>query len=269
MVPLEDQYVDVLAKAQTGLSWSDKELSKRAGVEPSVLQDLKSGLLDEGVLIKVAEALELRAAPLLDLAKSRYRPAPIAEIEGMASFNSAFHDMTVNAFLVWDPSTKEAACFDTGSDGQAMWDFATARRLNVTQIFITHIHTDHIFDLDWLLEKTRARAWVCEREPLAGVDSFSPGRVFHIGGLVVETLLTTGHSVGGVTYFIKGLSKPLAIVGDSIFAGSMGGGRVSYTDALRNNREKVLTLPEETIICPGHGPLTTVGEQKRSNPFFA
>ena len=49
----------------------------------------------------------------------------------------------------------------------------------------------------------------------------------------------------------------------------MGGGNVSYEDAVRNNREKILTLPDETIICPGHGPLTTVGKEKRDNPFFA
>jgi glyoxylase-like metal-dependent hydrolase (beta-lactamase superfamily II) len=54
-----------------------------------------------------------------------------------------------------------------------------------------------------------------------------------------------------------------------MFAGSMGGGMVSYADALRNNSEQVLTLPDATIVCPGHGPLTTVGEQKHANPFFA
>jgi glyoxylase-like metal-dependent hydrolase (beta-lactamase superfamily II) len=54
-----------------------------------------------------------------------------------------------------------------------------------------------------------------------------------------------------------------------MFAGSMGGGVVSYADALGNNREQILTLPDNTIICPGHGPPTTVGEQKNSNPFFA
>jgi glyoxylase-like metal-dependent hydrolase (beta-lactamase superfamily II) len=72
-----------------------------------------------------------------------------------------------------------------------------------------------------------------------------------------------------MTFFVTGLARPVAIVGDSIFAGSMGGGNVSYKDALRNNVEKILTLPDETIICPGHGPMTTVGEEKRSNPFFA
>jgi hydroxyacylglutathione hydrolase len=64
-------------------------------------------------------------------------------------------------------------------------------------------------------------------------------------------------------------AKPVAVVGDSMFAGSIGGGMVSYVDALRNNREQILTLPDSTIICPGHGPLTTVREQKHANPFFA
>jgi glyoxylase-like metal-dependent hydrolase (beta-lactamase superfamily II) len=72
-----------------------------------------------------------------------------------------------------------------------------------------------------------------------------------------------------MTYVVTGLSRPLAIAGDSLFAGSMGGGNVSYEDALRNNREKILTLPDEAVVCPGHGPLTTVGKEKRDNPFFA
>ena len=67
---------------------------------------------------------------------------------------------------------------------------------------------------------------------------------------------------------MSGLPRLLAIVGDALFAGSMGGGLVSYDDALRNNREQILSLPDDTILCPGHGPLTTVGEEKRHNPFF-
>jgi hydroxyacylglutathione hydrolase len=72
-----------------------------------------------------------------------------------------------------------------------------------------------------------------------------------------------------MTYVVTGLTRPIAIVGDSLFAGSMGGGNVSYRDALRTNLEKILTLPDQTIICPGHGPMTTVGEEKEHNPFFA
>ena len=81
--------------------------------------------------------------------------------------------------------------------------------------------------------------------------------------------MTSGHSPGGMTYVVMGLERPIAVVGDSLFAGSMGGGNVSYEDAIRNNREKILNLPDETIVCPGHGPLTTVGKEKRENPFFA
>ena len=71
-----------------------------------------------------------------------------------------------------------------------------------------------------------------------------------------------------VLLFLNGLSKPVAIVGDAIFAGSMGGGKISYADALRTNREKIMSLSDETILCPGHGPLTTVMEEKCNNPFF-
>jgi len=85
----------------------------------------------------------------------------------------------------------------------------------------------------------------------------------------VKSYTTSGHSVGGTTYLIEGLERPIAVVGDAMFAGSMGGGMVSFPDAWKNNREKILTLPDETILCPGHGPMTSVGEEKRNNPFFA
>ena len=83
-----------------------------------------------------------------------------------------------------------------------------------------------------------------------------------------EERLSWGHSPGGRTDVLTGLPHPIAIVGDSLFDGSMGGGNVSYHDALQNDLEKILTLPDETIICPGHGPMTTVGEEKQHNPFF-
>jgi glyoxylase-like metal-dependent hydrolase (beta-lactamase superfamily II) len=268
-IPLEDNFTDIIAKAQRGLGFTHEALAARSGTTIAEIENLKAGKVDEVALRKVASALGLGADALFALAESRYNPAPVDEVEGLAHFNSAFDDMTVNSFLIWDPTTNEAAIFDTGSDGQPMLDFAAKRGLRVTQIFLTHIHTDHVFDLDRLIEKTGAQAWVCEREPLADAESFAAGRTFYIGSLLVETRLTSGHAAGGVTYFIRDLSKPVAVVGDSMFAGSMGGGMVSYADAVRNNREQILTLPDSTIICPGHGPLTTVGEQKHANPFFA
>jgi glyoxylase-like metal-dependent hydrolase (beta-lactamase superfamily II) len=108
----------------------------------------------------------------------------------------------------------------------------------------------------------------CKNEPWLSTQLFDYGTTFQLGELEIETRQTTGHSRGGVTYIIHGLAKPVAIVGDALFASSMGGGVVSFTDALKTNREQIFTLPEDTIICPGHGPMTTVGEEKAHNPFY-
>lgn len=267
-IPLEDSFTDIIGKAQRGKGLADSTLAQQANVSLEELQQLKSGTVDESILRKVASILSLGGDSLLALAHGTYIPATVGNIEGLAQFNTVFEDMTVNSYVVWDPESREAAFFDTGADGQPMLNLTEKEGLKLRQIFLTHIHGDHILDLDRLKEKTGARAFVCKLEPLDGAEPFAPGDTFKIGNLTVQTLLTSGHAAGGITFFIQGLAKPLAIVGDSIFAGSMGGGIVSYSDALRNNREKILTLPDETVICPGHGPLTTVGEQKRANPFF-
>jgi glyoxylase-like metal-dependent hydrolase (beta-lactamase superfamily II) len=202
---------------------------------------------------------------LAALAAKAWYPRDPGPIAGLACFNTPYEDMTVNSYVVFDPETKIAAAFDTGADCSGMLQLP----VKIQQIFITHIHGDHILELDRLIEKTGAKAYVSEREPIAGAEPFADGRRFQIGKLQVETRRTSGHARGGVTYVVTGLAKRLAIVGDAIFAGSMGGGAVSFEEALRTNRENILTLPDDTVICPGHGPLTTVGEEKLHNPFFA
>jgi len=189
-------------------------------------------------------------------------------VDGLCQFNTPFDDMTVNAYLVWDPATRSAAMFDTGSDVSDALAAATELGLRIEQVFITHSHGDHIYDLDRLREKTRAKVWTPREEAVDGAETFAPGVTFAIGSLAVETRLTCGHARGGVTYVVRGLARPVAICGDAMFAGSMGGGQVSYADALRTNRAEILSLPDETILAPGHGPLTTVGEQRAHNPFF-
>jgi glyoxylase-like metal-dependent hydrolase (beta-lactamase superfamily II) len=149
-----------------------------------------------------------------------------------------------------------------------MLDFAHNTGLSVKLILLTHTHDDHVSDLTRLKKATGAQAFVCHREEIEGAEPFAAGRAFQVGGLKIETRETSGHSAGGITYVIAGLAKPVAVAGDSIFAGSMGGGVVSYLDALANNRNQILTLPNETVLCPGHGPMTTVGEEKLHNPFF-
>jgi len=146
---------------------------------------------------------------------------------------------------------------------------ATRENLTIKMILLTHAHSDHVADLPRLREETGAQVFAPAREPVPGAERIEEGKRFRLGKIDIDTRLTWGHSPGGITYVVHGLARPVAIVGDSLFAGSMGGGNVSYDDALRNNLEKILALPDETVICPGHGPITSVGEEKKHNPFFA
>ena len=136
-------------------------------------------------------------------------------------------------------------------------------------ILLTHAHSDHVADLPRLREETGAQVFAPVRESVPGAELIEEGKRLRLGTIDIEARLTWGHSPGGMTYVVTGLARPIAIVGDSLFAGSMGGGNVSYGDAVRNNLEKILVLPDDTIICPGHGPMTSVGEEKKHNPFFA
>src|SRR5260370_686266 len=161
MIPLEDNFADIIGKAQRGLGLSDTQLAEKARVNSQTVRKLRAGEFDELTVLRIAPVLGLAARALCELATGSWRPPKI------------------------------------------------------------------------------------------------------------EARLIGGHSRGGMTFVATGLARRVAIVGDSLFAGSMGGGTVSYKDALRNNLEKILTLPDETIICPGHGPMTSVGEEKKHNPFFA
>ena len=267
-IPLEDTFTDIIGKARRGLKLTDDaQLAAKAGVSAEDVAKVDGGAVDEDVLRKLAEVLALGQQTLVDAANKKYFPPP-QNLEGLQQFNTPFEDITVNAYLVWDPKTREAVAFDTGATCQPMLDFARRNNLSIKLILLTHTHGDHIADLAKLTTETRAKAYVGELEPSTGAAPFPEGHQFKTGNLKIDTRLTTGHCVGGITYVVSGLARPVAVVGDAVFAGSMGGGIVSYSDALANNRKKIFTLPDNTIICPGHGPLTTVGDEKRHNPFY-
>jgi hydroxyacylglutathione hydrolase len=267
-IPLEDAFTDVLGKAQRGLGVSDSQLAERAGISLSQLQQLRSGAAEPETLRAVASVLKLNAGALSALAAGSWMPEPV-EVPGLAMFTTPFDDITVNSYIVTDPSGAGAIAFDTGADCEPMLAFLSERKLALKLILITHTHGDHIYDLDRLKERTGAEAYAGSREPLNGAHAFEAGASFSLGALAIDTRLTWGHSRGGITYVVRGLARQLAVVGDAVFAGSMGGGAVSYADALKTNRAEILSLSDETVICPGHGPLTTVGEEKAHNPFFA
>src|SRR5436305_13869721 len=269
MISLEDNAADIIGKAQRGLGISDSELAAKARLNAQIIRKLRDGDFDAAALLSVAPVLGLDGRALSEIANAEWRPKKMESLDGLAQFTTDYNGMAVNAYLVWDPAKRAAAAFDTGADSREMVRFAKHHKLNVQLILLTHAHPDHVADLPALREETAANVFTPAREPVPGAEPIEEGKQFRIGNLKIDTRLTWGHSPGGMTYVVAGLPRPLAIVGDSLFAGSMGGGNVSYGDALRNNLEKILTLSDDTIICPGHGPITTVGEENQRNPFVA
>jgi glyoxylase-like metal-dependent hydrolase (beta-lactamase superfamily II) len=270
---LEDCVEDVVGKAMRGLKVSVEEIAERGDLALGDVKAVREGRIDgemlaRGVLEKVGFVLNLRGRALRALAEGKWYPKPVAAMAGFRMFTTAFADMTVNSFLVWDPDTREAATFDTGSSSQPMLAVMAEEHLSLRRIFITHTHLDHLADLDTLLAHNGATGYGSAVENPLGLKGLSHGDGLVTGRLRIRVLGTAGHTPGGLSYFIEGLEKPLVVVGDALFAGSMGGAPMAYALALENNRKHLLSLPPETIVCPGHGPLTTVGEERVHNPFF-
>ena len=268
-IELEDNVGDIVGKAQRGLGISDSELAKRSSLSADSVNKVRDGKFDEETLRALAPVLDLDANALVDLAQGKWKPDKLENFEGLAQFSTSYSGMLVNSYLVWDMGSKHAAAFDTGADSAGMLKLATKENLSIKLILLTHAHSDHVADLPRLREETGAEVFAPARESVPGAEKIEEGKHFRLGKIEIEARLTWGHSPGGMTFVCTGLARPIAVVGDSLFAGSMGGGSVSYRDAVKNNLEKILTLPNETIICPGHGPMTSVGEEKRHNPFFA
>lgn len=267
-IGLEDFHEDILGKAMRGLGIGKREMASRLKVEKSDIEDVLSGACDEVLIAGMADELGLCKSKLLVSARNEWTPQAI-QLLGLKQFNLPFGSMDVNAFLAWDQEDGKSWIFDTGPDATPILEFLKKENLSVDAIFLTHTHGDHIACLEKLKQKTgNPPVFVHKLEPIAGANLIEEGFEHEMCSLSLRSLHTHGHSVGGTTYLIDGLEKPLAITGDSLFAGSMGGGMVSYADALRTNREKIMSLPNETVLCPGHGPMTTVGEEKMHNPFF-
>ena len=267
-IQLEDFHEDIIGKAMRGLGIGKNEMAGRLQCERSEVEAILYGRVDESLIFRMAKELNLDTEKLLRSARKEWCPAS-SVINGLKQFNMPFGEMLVNVFVAWDDHTKRAWVFDTGPLAEPILDFLNQESLLVDSIFLSHTHRDHIACLDELRECTGCPpVYVHELEAIETCTFIREGFEHRADGLSVRALHTHGHALGGITYVIEGLDKPVAIVGDAIFAGSMGGGMISYEDALRTNREKIMTLPDETVLCPGHGPMTTVGEEKENNPFF-
>ena len=264
MIPLEDFFNDVVGKAQRGLGLTNEALAEKSDLSVDQILAAKEGAKDVATLLKLAPVLGLHGPALVTMAGSGWYPQPV-QMAGLEQCNTTYHDMTVNAYLLWDPSTLEAVAFDTGATAEPMVAKIKELGLKLKILFLTHTHSDHVADIESLAAPL---VLISAREPLPAAQTFMVGEIWQVGGLSIESRSTWGHSKGGTTFVVRGLAQPVAVVGDALFSSSMGGGAVSFVDALATNRKEIFSLPDETVIAPGHGPMTTLAEEKANNPFY-
>jgi hydroxyacylglutathione hydrolase len=195
-----------------------------------------------------------------------------------------------NCSIVGDEQTREAMVIDPGDNIEEVLAIVQRHGLTVKQIVITHAHIDHIGGAAKLRRATGApvllnandqallkmldvqATWVGMRPPEQTVidASLTTGDKVSAGSLVAEVLHTPGHTEGSICLYFAAEKKLIA--GDTLFAGSIGrtdlpGG--SFKKIMGSLLGPVLALPDETIVIPGHGPLTTIGEERETNPFLA
>jgi glyoxylase-like metal-dependent hydrolase (beta-lactamase superfamily II) len=198
-----------------------------------------------------------------------------------------------NGFVVACPQTREAVLIDPGDEVDALLAFAGARALAIRHILLTHAHVDHVTGvaaarraLDAPIHLHRDDLFLYERavefgrmfgiqvEPQPPIDLFyTAGQVIHFGECAARPHHTPGHCPGGVCLQIgSGTDEGLDLfVGDTLFAGSIGrtdlpGG--DYPTLIASIRNVLFAFGDEARVHPGHGPATTIGEERRSNPFL-
>lgn len=271
---LEDHAGDIVRKARAMSGVSAQLAAEAAGVshEDFALFE-ESGRAPQRVNYSaLARVVGLAPAKLEQVVRG-WLPAPkdLGIWRELRQIETTDGGMAVNCYLVWDEVSRDAALFDTGWNAGPVLELARHNALALRHIFITHAHEDHVAALDQI-RKAFPKAKGHSNSSSAPVDQRNRETDFiHLGSLRITNRATPGHAADGSTYVIGTWpddAPHVAIVGDAIFAGSIGRGNQSWELARQKVREQILSLPPETLICPGHGPLTTVAEEREHNPFF-
>jgi hydroxyacylglutathione hydrolase len=153
MIPLEDNFADILGKALRGKDLSAPAAAKAAGLSEAAVDRLLAGEFDEPAARALATVLQLNAEALVRLARGDYRPQVACPL-AMVAATTPYRDMTVNAYLLWDEENRDAAIFDTGADAAPLLQAVASLDLNVVAIFLTHSHADHVHALAVLQART-------------------------------------------------------------------------------------------------------------------
>jgi len=272
-MPLEDHIGDICRKARLQTKAELTDAASAAGLDVVGLQKWETdGVTDLPVNIEALSSL-LELDPFKAVAVAQgWEPQglDISQWQNLSviTTNEGFD---VNSFVVWDPESKETAIFDTGWFGESIFALAESEGLNVQHLFITHMHGDHVAALSQIRKRWPGIAVYSNNAGAPEKNRIQEGEPVQLGRMEVTARFTPGHAPDGVTYVVdlwEGSAPPVAIVGDAIFAGSMGKDYSTPERAQSKVREQILSLPGDTLICPGHGPVTTVSQELVHNPFF-
>lgn len=272
-MPLEDHIGDICRKARLQTNTEMSDCAAIAGLSQDELSAWETdGVSGREINVEaLAELVGLSPVKALAIAGG-WKPGGVdmsrwRELR-MITTKEGFE---VNSFVVWDSVTRQAALFDTGWFADEIFRLADKEKLNVEHLFITHMHGDHVAALGDVRGRWPEIQLHTNNSGAPERNRVTHGQTVSVGGLKVAVRLTPGHADDGVTYVLEGWANtapPVAVVGDAIFAGSMGKDFSTPELAQSKVREEILSLPADTLICPGHGPLTTVGEETANNPFF-
>lgn len=255
---LEDDFTYVLRKALRGLSLSPGEAAERAGLPEQRVLSFSRGYFDPHVARTLAPVLGLD--PDAFAGHMDYHPAAV-ESPYIRRLILPFGEDSVNAWLVSRADVH--LLFDTGDDGFSCQREVEAIGLEPTAIFLTHGHHDHIAGMGSFPTSKYGPL-------IAGATHLDPGAKITLGDLKLRTIDLSGHFTPSLGYLIEGLDKPVLVAGDAIFAGSMGGCDPEvYRETIARIKKAIAPLEDETIILTGHGPPTTLGEERAGNPFLA
>ncbi len=208
----------------------------------------------------------------------------MAQLDVVCLTNGPFAE---NCYIVADRSSGDAVIVDPGEEAGLFLRRLETENWTLRAVWLTHAHLDHITGVEAVVGATGVEVYlhpadrplydnVAEQGRWLGLRSEQPRAVdrdledhetLSVGGCSFEVVHVPGHSPGSVALIGHGV----AIVGDALFAGSIGRTDLPGGDTetlLTSIRERLLTLPDATVVHPGHGPATTIGEERRNNPFL-
>ena len=275
---LEDEFGDIIGKARFGLDLSAEEVAGQVGIstdELAVLEDCaRSPTRVESNAL--AAVLNLDPARLLAVAQDAYVPTPVPLDHGGVRIRVIpYPPMRVYQYVVGDAETGQAVVVDPGAVPDRILGALADEQWTAAAVLVTHADADHIDALPAIHAALNVPIWIHPNEQPrlpaldnADVRTYEHGQRFRAGPFEVEARRTPGHAPGHASLVLR----DMVLVGDAIFAGSLGRtslGPAYYAEHLAAVRSQILSLPETTRLFAGHGPPTTVGEERANNPFFA